>query len=589
MSQLGIAKAATDILTAIITTVRDAKRLKTECAEIGVVAKTCLQILEERQPITLESKVAQDFHNYLTKLLKLVAECKDSSILHRTWEITWRHRVAGLKQQFVTWLALLNAETTLASRDDLLRLIETTRNDDVRSEYLHNIISKLQILDDIKKNQENKRADDLVVDFDESDDRLRVEPSDSEDILLGTLKGPDGTIVSVTCDSVKEQLMRFGEKGPRHVLIYSRLSENTRVHPFYGIARRNGKRWTVFKNMTACDTLSTAILHNKLPHSLLERLAIAREIALTLDYLHSVDILVKRLSDQHILLEEEDGRLIPYITNMESARMFKETSTGGGAYDVRYEASELSQPGGSRHSIYTDVWSLGILVWQCIASTMPFGFDHEITKEPERSQILGSIKEGKMPWDQVDGAQFVSPNQTKIVKQVISVCRACCVSVANSRPSAAEVVYRLSDLITSASMSIDPDQSLSEDFRKYVRAAIQAAAKNESRERSRISRADVELLHALAENGDITAAYLLGTAIWFQVAEPVNTASQDQLLLVAGIDPQIELRCRASIPYLESALQGGEKKASRWLAQAHAKLAKLYDQLTEQNRVLGAL
>ncbi|TGJ86306.1 hypothetical protein E0Z10_g2458 [Xylaria hypoxylon] len=505
MSQLGIAKAAADILTAIVTTIRDAKRLKAECAEIEAVARICLQILKEREPITLESKVAGDFQNYLTKLLKLVAECKDSSIFHRTWEVAWRHRFVNLKQQFVTWMAFLSAETTLASRDDLLKLIETTRSDDLRSEeHLHTIISKLQILDDIKKNQENKRADALIVDFEELDDRLMVERSESADILQ----------------------------------------------------------------------------------------AIAREIALTVDYLHSVDILVKRLSDQHILLQEEHGRLIPYITNIESARMFKETSTGGGAYDVRYEASELSRAGGSRHSIYTDVWSLGILIWQCIASTVPFGFEHEVTKEPERGEILQRIRDGKMPWDQINGnVEFKLPNQTKIVKQAIILCQACCAPVANSRPSAAEVVYKMSDLVTSATMSIEPDQSLSEDLRDNVRTAIQAAANKENGEKPRISLEDAKLLHALAENGDITAAYLLGTAIWFQVTEPVATQSQDgiSLLLVAGVDLKIELRCRASIPYLERALQGGEKKASRWLAQAHSMLSKLYDQQTEQNKALGAL
>ncbi|KAI1426561.1 kinase-like domain-containing protein [Xylaria sp. FL1777] len=440
-------------------------------------------------------------------------------------------------------------------------------------------------------NQENKRADDLVVDFEESDERLVVDISDSADILQGTLEGPDGAVVPVICDAVQEQLMRFGEKGPRHVLIYSRLSENTRVHPFYGIARRNGKRWTVFKDMTSCDTLSAAILHGKLPESLVERLAIAREIALTMDYLHSVDILVKRLSDQHILLEKQDGRLIPYITNIESARLFKETSTGGGAYDVRYEAIELSRAGGSRHNIYTDVWSLGILIWQCIASAVPYGFENEVTKEPERGKILESLRDGKLPWNLIYDAELKFPNQTRILKQAINLCRACCAPVANSRPSAAEVVYKLSDFITSAIMSIEPDQSLNEDLRDRVRKAIQAAANNGTEDKPRISPDEVQLLHTCAENGDITAAYLLGTAIWFQAAEPVSTTSQDgiSLLLVAGVDPKIELRCRASIPYLERALQGGEKKASRWLAQAHSKLAKLYDQQTEQNKTLGVL
>ncbi|KAI1277424.1 kinase-like domain-containing protein [Xylaria sp. FL0933] len=592
MSELGPAKAAADILATILTTIRDARRLKAECSEIEVIARTCLQILEKRQPVMLDSKVSGDFQTYLTKLLKLVAECRDSSIFQRAWEVAWRHRLANLKQQFVTWLALLSAETTLASRDDLLKQIESARGDDVRSEeHLHTIISKLQILDDIKKNQENKRAGELVVDFEESDERLKVETSESADILQGTLEGPDGAVVPVTCDAVQEQLMRFGEKGPRHVLIYSRLSENTRVHPFYGIARRNGKRWTVFKDMTSCDTLSAAILHGKLPEPFSERLAIAREIALTVDYLHSVDILVKRLSDKHILLEEQHGRLIPYITNIESARMFKETSTGAGAYDARYEASELSRTVGSRHNIYTDIWSLGILIWQCIASAVPFGFESEVTKGAERDRILESIREGIMPWDKTESAGSNIPYHSSIMKQTISLCQACCSPVANSRPSAAEVANKLSDLVISADMSIEPNQSLSEDFQSRVRTTIQAAARSGSGEKPHITPDEVQLLRASADNGDFTAAYLLGVAIWHQAAEPVATGSQDDIsfVLVAGVDPSIELRCRRSIAYLERGLQGGEKKASQWLAQAHSKLSQLYGQQTEQNKNFGVL
>jgi len=118
----------------------------------------------------------------------------------------------------------------LASRENLLQLIETTRGDESRSKEQFNvIISKLDILDDIKKNQANERAGALVVDFEESDSRLTVSPSGSGDNLRGTLEAPDGNTVPVVCEAVQESLMRYGEKGPRHVLIYSRLSENTRV------------------------------------------------------------------------------------------------------------------------------------------------------------------------------------------------------------------------------------------------------------------------------------------------------------------------------------------------------------------------
>jgi len=113
--------------------------------------------------------------------------------------------------------------------------------------------------------------------------------------------------------------------------------------------------------------------------------------------------------------------------------------------------------------------------------------------------------------------------------------------VANTRPSAAEVTYRLSDLIASANMSVEPAQPLGEDVQDRARKVIQAAANTNKVEGSRIGKDDVALLCSFAKNGDPTAAYLLGTAIWFEVAEPVAAESDNGfgLLLVAGIDPNI--------------------------------------------------
>jgi len=49
------------------------------------------------------------------------------------------------------------------------------------------------------------------------------------------------------------------------------------------------------------------------------------------------------------------------------------------------------------------------------------------------------------------------------------------------------------------------------------------------------------------------------------------------------------MRCRVSIYYLESALQGGIKKASRWLGEAHKTLSGLYQKQTRQYKEMGTL
>jgi serine/threonine protein kinase len=68
-------------------------------------------------------------------------------------------------------------------------------------------------------------------------------------------------------------------------------------------------------------SVAEAIRDGKLPQSTLERLAIVHEVAKIIEYLHSVEVLVKRLSDKNILLASENGTLKPYLTDLESARL----------------------------------------------------------------------------------------------------------------------------------------------------------------------------------------------------------------------------------------------------------------------------
>jgi hypothetical protein len=67
--------------------------------------------------------------------------------------------------------------------------------------------------------------------------------------------------------------------------------------------------------------LGDAIGRKEIPDSILGRIGIAYDIAKTVDYLHSVEVLVKRLSDRNIVLMLESGTFTPYLTNLERARL----------------------------------------------------------------------------------------------------------------------------------------------------------------------------------------------------------------------------------------------------------------------------
>lgn len=183
-------------------------------------------------------------------------------------------------------------------------------------------MDRLLILDELKKVQDQKAAGELGIDFAETNEDLDVR-QESEDFLVGSLKlrGSTATQVDVICEPLKEDLMRYGEKGPRHILIYAKISARTLVHQFYGVAQRYNRRWAVMKDLRKCPSLADAIKTSQMPASTLDRIALAHQIATTVDYLHSVEVLTKRLSDKTVLLSQNGDAITPYLTELEKARL----------------------------------------------------------------------------------------------------------------------------------------------------------------------------------------------------------------------------------------------------------------------------
>ena len=183
-------------------------------------------------------------------------------------------------------------------------------------------MDKLSILDELKRVQDQKAAGELGIDFAETNEDLDVR-QESEDLLVGSLKlrGSTTTQVEVICEPLKEDVMRYGEKGPRHILIYAKISAHTLVHQFYGVAQRYNRRWAVMKDMRKCLNLADTIKTGQMPASILDRIALAHQIAATVDYLHSVEVLIKKLSDKTVLLSQEGDAITPYLTELEKARL----------------------------------------------------------------------------------------------------------------------------------------------------------------------------------------------------------------------------------------------------------------------------
>lgn len=180
----------------------------------------------------------------------------------------------------------------------------------------NDVRTMLEILEEIKKNQNEEPTAGLRVDFPKGDKRLQVE-KDNENLLTGSLAISEN--IPVVCVPVNENEMRYG-KGPRHALIYSKLSSNTLVHHYFGISQRFDRLWAVMEDLRSCKSLAASIQASSFPNDWATRLGIAHDIAKTVAYLHSVNLLVKSLSDTSVLLSLKNDVTIPILNNVEEAR-----------------------------------------------------------------------------------------------------------------------------------------------------------------------------------------------------------------------------------------------------------------------------
>jgi len=171
---------------------------------------------------------------------------------------------------------------------------------------------------------------------------------------------------------------------------------------------------------------------------------------------------------------------------------------------------------------------MGILIWQCVSGTFPFGFSREVTEGPDAEQIRQLILQGSLPWKE-------HSHDDSLLQQVGRLVERCCNFKPNVRPSAADVAHSLFDILTLAALNIHSSPPIDGSVKARVSEVLEKVDKNATLPvPEHLGSNDVKDLRDLATQGDPTAAYLLGSAIWYGLTEPEDEL--EHLILVAGED-----------------------------------------------------
>jgi len=142
----------------------------------------------------------------------------------------------------------------------------------------------------------------------------------------------------------------------------------------------------------------------------------------------------------------------------------------------------------------------------------------------------------------------------------------------------------LFDILTLADLNIDSSPPIDEGVKVRVSELLEKVKTGSS---EKLDDKCVQDLRSLVTQGDPTAAFFLGSAIWYGLAKPEDDL--DQLLLVAGEDHCKELRARSSLRHLEFAMQAGVKAAAEPLMRVHGALMTLYRAQVLQYRNMQSL
>jgi serine/threonine protein kinase len=137
---------------------------------------------------------------------------------------------------------------------------------------------------------------------------------------------------SFTCSLTSGEKVTFAPlawtkwETPRILLIYAEISRSINVQKLFGVYHHqdpSSLHYTVMQDLGSPFVMLRDALRDQVisKATRIQRLRICYDIAQTVAYLHSVNIIVKVISESSFYIDEADGEFVAVLTNLEHSRL----------------------------------------------------------------------------------------------------------------------------------------------------------------------------------------------------------------------------------------------------------------------------
>ncbi|KAF5598830.1 isoform 4 of fibroblast growth factor receptor 1-A [Fusarium pseudocircinatum] len=174
-----------------------------------------------------------------------------------------------------------------------------------------------------------------------------------------------------------------GLSSQRALNLYQDLQRGAHIQKLHGIVVMDEQDYVIMQDCSTLPTLKSWRSDPSRVLTLRDRVLLAYDVAQSIAWLHGGGLLVKYLTESSIRLRSDHkSRQHPVLTQLHYTRCLYE-KTNSVRIDYRYEAQEiladlLQKQGSVPHSHETDIWSLGVIVWQILTDGTPYLIEEPI-------------------------------------------------------------------------------------------------------------------------------------------------------------------------------------------------------------------